>query len=208
MLKVKVCGLTDPVNAEEIVRTRPDLVGFIFYYGSKRYVGNNPKGALFNNIPSGILKTGVFVNENLSVVEDTVNKYRLEVVQLHGNELPEYCNCLKNKGLIIIKVFEISNNFNFTSLDKYIDVCNYFLFDSKSGSRGASGFKFNWTKIEEYHFNKPFFIGGGIGPKDVSIIKKLNHKSMYGVDINSCFEISPGVKDSKRVKDFIDEIKA
>jgi phosphoribosylanthranilate isomerase len=207
MLKVKVCGMTDPVNTEEIVRTGPDLIGFIFYPGSKRYVGINPKGYLFNNIPTGILKAGVFVSERPSVIRDTVNLYGLDVIQLHGNEPPEYCNYLKNNGFVIIKAFSISKSFDFQVLDKYVDVCDYFLFDSKTRSHGGSGLKFNWAKINEYQTNKPFLLGGGIGPGDASLIKKLNHIYLYGVDINSCFEITPGIKDIKKIKDFIDEIK-
>jgi phosphoribosylanthranilate isomerase len=208
MLKVKVCGMTDPVNTEEIVRTGPDMIGFIFFPGSKRYVGMDLDGSLFNNIPSGILKAGVFVGEQHSVIIDTVNLYGLDMVQLHGNESPDYCDYLKKNGLIIIKAFGISNSFNFMSLEKYINACDYFLFDSKTRSHGGSGHKFNWAKINEYAINKPFLLGGGIGPADVSLIKKLNHYYLYGVDLNSCFEINPGIKDIKKVKDFIDEIRS
>jgi len=207
MLKIKVCGLTDPVNTEEIAETSPDYMGFIFYPGSKRYVGNKPAPSLFSNIPEGIQKTGVFVNEEPSRIIETVNIYRLDLVQLHGDESPEYCNILKESGLIIIKVFEISNNLRFITLDQYMEVCEYFLFDTGTGSQGGSGMKFDWNKINEYEFNKPFFLGGGIGPEDVSVIKKINHKNLFAVDINSRFEIRPGIKDSSKVKEFIDEIK-
>jgi phosphoribosylanthranilate isomerase len=207
MLKIKVCGLTDPVNTEEIAGTSPDYMGFIFYPGSKRYVGNKPDPSLFSNIPEGIQKTGVFVSEEPSRIIETVNIYRLDLVQLHGDESPEYCNILKESGLIIIKAFGISNDFRFITLDQYMDVCEYFLFDAKSGSQGGSGMKFDWNKINEYEFNKPFFLGGGIGPEDASVIKKINHKNLFAVDINSRFEIRPGIKESSKVKEFIDEIK-
>lgn len=199
--------MTDPLNTKEIVRTGPDLIGFIYYSGSKRYVGINPEYSLFDSIPSGIRKAGVFVNERLSVILDIVHLYRLDVVQLHGNESPEYCNYLKNKGLMIIKAFGISNSFNFEGLDKYLDVCDYFLFDSKTKDLGGSGLKFNWARINEFQINKPFLLSGGIEPRDASTIKKIDHPCLFGIDINSCFETGPGIKDIKKVKDFIEEIK-
>jgi len=207
MLKIKVCGLTDPVNVEEIARTAPDFMGFIFYPGSKRYVGNRPSNSLFHKIPSGIPKTGVFVNEEPSIIFEAMNLYRLDLLQLHGNESSEYCNSLKYRGLIIIKAFKINSSFSFEALEQYMEVCDYFLFDTKTGSHGGSGLKFDWKKINEYHLSKPFFLGGGIGPEDASLIKQINHKYLFAVDINSRFEIRPGIKDSKKVKEFIDEIK-
>lgn len=207
MLKIKVCGLTDPDNTKEIAGMAPDFMGFIFYPGSKRYVGNKPKDSLFRKIPSRILKTGVFVNEEPSRIIDTMTLYELDLVQLHGNEPVEYCNSLKKEGLIVIKAFEISSSFSFITLEQYMEVCEYFLFDTKTGTQGGSGLKFDWRKIDEYHLNKPFILGGGIGPEDASLIKKINHKYLFAVDINSRFEIRPGIKDSKNVKEFIDEIK-
>lgn len=207
MLKVKVCGMTDPLNTAEMVRAKPDLTGFIFYPGSKRFVGMKPEGSLFDAVPSGILKTGVFVGERLSVIIDTVNRYGLDAVQLHGKEPPGFCAYLKGKGLKIIKAFGISNNYNFKEPEYYSDVCDFFLFDTKTGNHGGSGTKFDWSRINEYHVNKPFFLSGGIEPRDASIIKKINHACLFGVDINSCFETSPGIKDIKKVKEFIEEIK-
>lgn len=199
--------MTDPNNVQEIAKTDPDFMGFIFYPGSSRYVGSNLKDSLFRKIPSGILKTGVFINEESSRIIDTVNLYGLDLVQLHGNESAEYCNSLKKVGLIIIKAFGISNGSGFTTLERYMDVCEYFLFDTKTGSHGGSGLKFNWGKINEYHLDKPFFMGGGIGPEDAPLIKQINHKYLFAVDINSRFELRPGIKDIKKVKDFINELK-
>ncbi len=207
MLKVKVCGLTDPENTIEIANVSPDFLGFIFYPGSKRYVGNKPKESLFCKIPPGILKTGVFVNEQPLKIINTMNLYGLDIVQLHGNESPEYCNTLKKKGLVIIKAFEISNSFSFKVLEQYIKACEYFLFDTKTGSQGGSGLKFDWRKINEYNLNKQFLLSGGIGPEDASQVKEINHKYLFAVDINSRFEISPGIKDYKKIKEFIKKIK-
>jgi phosphoribosylanthranilate isomerase len=207
MLKIKVCGMTDPGNVKEIAGTAPDLMGFIFYSGSKRYVGKHPDDALFLNVPSGILKTGVFVNEEAFRVVEIARLFRLGLVQLHGNETVDYCKYIKDKGLSIIKAFEINQRISFMSLEKYLDVCDYFLFDSKTGSRGGSGLKFDWEKIDEYDLNKPFFLGGGIGPEDICLIKHIKHGSLIGVDINSRFETRPGIKDAMKVQEFINKTK-
>ena len=207
MLKIKVCGLTDPANTKEIAAISPDFIGYIFYPGSKRFVGNKPADSLFRNISADILKTGVFVNEYPSIIIKTMKNYGLHLVQLHGNEPPEHCNSLKEEGLKVIKAFGISNTFNFKTLEQYLEVCDYFLFDAKTEFKGGSGLKFDWNILNDYNLSKPFFLGGGIRPEDSLHIRKLNHEKLFAVDINSCFEISPGIKDLKKVKDFINEIK-
>jgi len=207
MLKIKICGLKDPSNVKEIANTHPDFMGFIFYPESCRFVGYKPDDSLFRKVPSEILKTGVFVNEEPSVIINIINKYGLDTVQLHGNETEDYCNYLKKAGLKIIKAFGVTKGSDFTISERYMDVCDYFLFDTKTASHGGSGRKFDWEIINEYHLNKPFFLGGGIGPEDISLIKKIKHQYLFAVDINSRFELSPGIKDIKKVRDFINAIK-
>jgi len=208
MLKIKVCGLTDPGNVKEIAKTNPDFMGFIFYPGSLRYIGDKPDDSLFRSVPSPILKIGVFVNEDITVIIDTVKLFGLELVQLHGNEPAEYCEFLKNKGLTIIKAFGINKESDFKMPESYMDVCEYFLFDTLTAGYGGSGNKFDWTRINKYLLDKPFFLGGGIGTEDVPFIKQLYHPQLFAVDINSRFETMPGIKEPKKVKDFINEIKA
>jgi phosphoribosylanthranilate isomerase len=207
MIKVKVCGLTDPDNVQEIAGLIPDFMGFIFYPGSKRFVGNIIKDSLFSNIPSGILKTGVFVNEEPSRILNIMNLYGLDLVQLHGDETAEYCSFLKQEGLKVIKAFSIDENVSFETLEQYLNTCEYFLFDTKSDSTGGSGIKFDWRKISEYTLDMPFFLGGGIGPEDAPLVKQLNHKWLIAVDINSRFEKRPGIKDYIKVKKFIYKIR-
>jgi len=207
MLKIKICGMVDKDNTGLIAKTLPDFIGFIFYPGSKRYVGKTPDRSLFNNIPSGILKTGVFVNGEPSLIVETTKSYGLDLVQLHGDESAKYCKSLQKAGITIIKAFGISNSFDFTTLEKYVEVCEYFLFDSKTGNGGGSGSKFDWAKMEEYHLGKSFFLSGGIGPEDAASIRQIKHKSLFAIDINSRFEIRPGLKDKNMIETFINEIK-
>ena len=207
MIKVKVCGLTDPSNVKEIAEAKPDFMGFIFYRGSPRYVGEDPEIRLFDQMPPDIKKTGVFLNEDNQKIVELANRFGLEIVQLHGNESPVTCFRLKSSGLSVIKSFNIDMDFSFDLLDQYAPCCDYFLFDSKSLAAGGSGKKFNWEKLEEYGKGKQFFLSGGIGPEDAELLTSVNNKNLFAVDINSRFETAPGIKDSSRVKKFINAVK-
>jgi len=206
-MKIKVCGLTDAGNAKGIAASSPDFMGFIFYRGSKRYVGECPPGSLFD-IPGQIMKIGVFVNEELSIVIGKMKLWGLDLVQLHGGETPGYCYSLKAAGIRIIKAFGLDDSSDFDKPEKYTDVSDYFLFDTRTRLSGGSGVKFQWKKLEEYRLDKPFFLGGGIGPEDAGAIRKIQHENLFAIDINSRFETRPGIKDVEKVKNFINEIKA
>jgi phosphoribosylanthranilate isomerase len=207
MLKVKVCGMKDPVNTEAVVDAGPDFIGYIFYPPSKRYVGRAPDETLFSKVPPSILKTGVFVDGDITTIAGIVRLYGLNIVQLHGSQTAKDCDSLKKEGLVIIKAFKMSDSFNFCFLNEFMSVCDYFLFDSGTGSQGGSGLKFDWRKLSGYHIDKPFFLSGGIGPEDASVIRNIDNEYLFAVDINSGFEKSPGIKDSEKVKRFIKEIK-
>ena len=207
MKRVKVCGMCDPLNVKEIAEAKPDYIGFIFFRGSPRYVGEKPEMALFNNVSPGIKKTGVFLNEDNYKILDVSMATGLDMVQLHGNESPETCLRLKTSGLLIIKAFNIGMNFGFENLIPYMPVCDYFLFDTKSEKPGGSGRKFNWEKLKEYTLDKPFFLSGGIGPEDAGVINAIENKGFFGVDVNSRFENTPGIKDITLVKTFIKSLK-
>jgi phosphoribosylanthranilate isomerase len=207
MIKVKICGMRDPLNIEAVTDAGPDYLGFIFYPGSARFVGTNPDESLFNKVKAGVKKVGVFVNEKPEKVIEIARHYALEVVQLHGSEPITDCKFIRSAGFKVIKAFGIDDSFNFIKLVPYLSVCEYFLFDKKSDRHGGSGLKFNWDILFKYDFQIPFFLSGGIGPKDIKTIKSLNHSALYAVDINSGFEITAGIKDTEKVKAFIKEIK-
>ena len=207
MIRVKVCGMVNPLNLKEVAAVEPAFIGFIFYHGSSRYVGEEADPGLVKNFPQGIKMVGIFLNENISEIVKISQRAGLHLIQLHGNESPPYCSRLKSSGLSVIKVFNIGNEFNFESLIRYLPVCDYFLFDTKSEKPGGSGRKFNWEKLNEYSLDKPFFLSGGIGPEDTGLIKSIRNHSLYAVDINSRFETVPGIKDAELVRKFIEEIK-
>lgn len=194
-------------NMLEVAAEGVDYLGFIFYRPSKRYVGDTPPMDLFSQVNSRIEKVGVFVDENTDTILDVLHRYNLDVLQLHGSEPPAVCKQLKAKGIKVIKAFGVNASFDFMVMQPYLPFCDYFLFDTRSEQHGGTGIKFNWQKIDEYAFDKPFFLSGGIDAEDVMTILELTHPLLYAVDINSRFETEPGLKDVKKIKEFITAIK-
>jgi phosphoribosylanthranilate isomerase len=207
MSRVKVCGLTDSINARQVAEAGADFAGFIFYPRSKRFVGENPDADLFMNIPAYVKKVGVFVNEKKDRIIEMVRKFNLDLVQLHGDESPGFCNDLKIKGIPVMKAFGIGEDFDFGKPAAYKDTCDYFLFDTQTMLHGGSGIKFRWERLDEYNLSMPFFLGGGIGPLDVQKVRNINHPAFFAADINSRFETAPGMKDIDIVKTFIQHFK-
>ena len=200
-MKLKVCGMKFIENIEQVSGLYPDYMGFIFYQKSKRnFEGVIPK------LPKSIKKTGVFVNEYLEIVISLVEEYQLEAIQLHGDETVTYIKQLKTHlpSIEIIKVFGIKDEFNFDVLTPFLPLVDYFLFDTKGKERGGNGVQFDWSVLEAYPYEKPFFLSGGIGLKDVLAIQKIINSNVpiYALDINSKFEIEPGLKNINEVKTF------
>lgn len=199
--------MRESANIQAVAELKPDLMGFIFYPKSKRYVGDNLNLSFLQKLMPQIETVGVFVNESLEKVVEISQKYCFAFIQLHGNELPEYCNDLKNKGVKIIKAFGIHSGFDWNSLLPYQNVCDYFLFDTNTKDYGGSGRKFEWNILDKYHGAISFYLSGGIGVEDVDNILSLEHPNLAGIDINSRFEIEPGLKDVNLLKDFLNKIK-
>ena len=205
-LKIKICGMKDPENIRQVAELKPDYLGFIFYAGSQRYFSGN-FDPLNDMIPKGIGKVGVFVNEQLYTVLKKIEKYQLDMVQLHGHETPEYCSHLKDQGIQLIKAVRVKTEMDFIDLGKFENICDYFLFDTAGREFGGTGEKFRWELLRQYSGNKPYFLSGGIGPDDAMIIKKLDYNGLFAIDINSRFEISPGIKNVTLIDTFMQLIK-
>lgn len=185
-----------PENILEVSTLLPDYLGFIFWEKSSRYFDLE-----IPEIPESIKKVGVFVNATLEEILLKIKKYNLNLVQLHGNESPEFCKELKKSTIKIIKVFSVNDDFNFSALEPFEAVCDYFLFDTKGKLPGGNGITFNWQILKKYHSRKPFFLSGGIGLDDIKNIKKLN-LPIYAIDVNSKFEIEAGLKNIELLKSF------
>lgn len=200
-IQLKVCGMKYPENIKSVASLQPDYLGFIFYEKSARNFNDE-----IPEISKSIKKVGVFVDAELSFVTEKIKTHDLQAVQLHGHESPEYCKHLNSEDVEIIKVFSIKNRFNFDTLKPYEKVCDYYLFDTKGELPGGNGYAFNWNVLKKYPSTKPYFLSGGIGLDDVDNIKAFIEsdpsKYCYVIDVNSKFEIEPGLKNIEFLKAF------
>lgn len=172
---------------------QPDYIGFICYPGSKRFI--DKLDANWVNELKGVKKTGVFVDAAIHEVKTAIRLYDFQAVQLHGTETPTYCAEIMDYGVETIKVFGIDDRFDWTLLQMYETVADYYLFDTKSTQHGGTGKRFNWKLLEGYTGDKPFFLSGGISAESISDALQLNDTRLYALDLNSRFETAPGVKD-------------
>ncbi|ATP57002.1 N-(5'-phosphoribosyl)anthranilate isomerase [Pedobacter ginsengisoli] len=200
--RLKVCGMKVPSNIEMVADLQPDYIGFIFYKGSKRYVADL-SAQFVKDLPSNIKRTGVFVNEELRTVVERVLEYGLHAVQLHGDEPASYARELKALiDIEVIKAFGIDDQFDFDQLDAYSNSVDYFLFDTKTPDHGGSGRVFNWDLLKKYSLDKPYFLSGGIDLESIDEINRIKDERFYAVDVNSKFELEPGLKDIDKLIDF------
>lgn len=177
-------------------------MGFIFYPPSKRYVNQLP-----GYLPERAKRVGVFVNETIETILSKVALFQLDIVQLHGDESPEFCKQLADKDFKVMKAFGIGDTFPTDKIAKYEDSCHYFLFDTQTSNYGGSGRKFDWDILHNYQGNTPFLLSGGIGAEDVSALQHFSHPMCIGIDINSKFELSPALKDTQSIHKFIKSLK-
>lgn len=203
-LKIKICGLLEPENILAVDQLGPDYLGYIFYPPSPRHMDKNPA-----NLPeTKARKVGVFVDADFDALVKKARYFKLQTVQLHGNETPETCIKLKDLGYEVFKAFAINEASTPNLLAPYKNACDLFLFDAKTEMKGGAGKKFNWDKLNELASVGPFMLSGGIGPNDAQAIKELNYSNLVGVDINSCFEVEPGVKIPALIEKFIKQLSA
>lgn len=206
-MRLKVCGMKYQENMIEVAKLQPDYLGFIFYEKSARFF----KGTI-PNLPKYIKKVGVFVNASIEEICEKVKKYNLDAVQLHGDESPEFCIACHAElvsaslPVEIIKVFSIKDNFDFETIKPFEPFCDFFLFDTKGKLPGGNGYTFNWNVLKQYPSTKPYFLSGGIGLDEtesvLSFLKMEASKYCYAIDVNSKFEIEPGLKHIEKLKTF------
>lgn len=200
--------MKNPDNIEALSKLPIDFMGLIFYPKSPRYMGGL-KPEYLDVLPPSIARVGVFVNEDIDTLIKQVKTYKLNFVQLHGNESVNYCKEVKTRqnDLHIIKAFNVADAADFERTEDYKSVCDYFLFDTKTPQYGGSGQKFDWTILDAYKGETPFFLSGGITVDDVQAIKKIKHPSLYALDLNSKFELEPGIKNIELIQQFIKTLR-
>lgn len=202
--QLKVCGNKHINNLMQLATLHVDYVGYIFYKESPRKVENNLLFSIFPNAN----KVGVFVNDSLSNMVEKVQQYRLDVVQLHGDESLELIAQLREAlpNTEIWKAISVGDATDFEDLEKYQAFIDAFLFDTKSKLYGGSGKKFDWQLLESYSLDTPFFLSGGLHPTDTQKLLEIQHPQLLGFDINSGFESAVGVKDIAAIEAFQQEI--
>ncbi|HMV09347.1 MAG TPA: phosphoribosylanthranilate isomerase [Cyclobacteriaceae bacterium] len=196
-VKLKICGMRDAANITEVAALQPDYLGFIFYDKSPRFVGADFKMPVLGK---HIKKVGVFVNEKTDTVLHFIEKYSLDLVQLHGTETADECRVLHAKGVNVIKAFSVDDDFDFEVTKPFEKAVTYFLFDTKGKYFGGNAKTFDWTLLRKYNQKVPFFLSGGISPENVSAIREIADLNIYSIDVNSGVEDRPAVKNVNKVK--------
>jgi phosphoribosylanthranilate isomerase len=204
---IKICGMKYPENILEVGSLLPDYMGFIFWEKSARYFDG-----IIPELPKSIKKVGVFVDATLEEILEKISTYDLQAVQLHGDESVEFCEILKkniSNVTEVIKVFSILNTFDFAVLKSFENVCDYFLFDTKGKLPGGNGTTFDWKVLEKYSSTKLIFLSGGIGIEELDSINEILKINLpvYAIDVNSKFEIEPGLKNKIDLEIFVNSIR-
>lgn len=197
-----------PENVQAVAALQPDYLGFIFYPKSARYCTDTLNYETIASIQFPVQKVGVFVNETIKEVIRISTSYEMDVIQLHGDETVEYCENLKLLDFRIIKAFGIDERFDFSVLNEYEEVCDYFLFDTKSSTYGGTGQKFNWSLLNQYQLQKPVFLSGGLDIADIpSVYDLIKDIPVHALDFNSKLELEPGRKDVEKCSILIDTLR-
>lgn len=198
--------MRDAANIREVSRCHLDMMGFIFYKTSPRYC-RDVATAISVSLPGGTERVAVTVNMEEDELLRITDDYGFRVVQLHGDEEPEICGMLRDRGLTVIKAKSLKTTEDIDDLKRYSGVIDYFLFDTPTSGYGGSGRKFDWRLLEGYNLEEDFILSGGIGEEDADEILRIEHPCFAGIDLNSRFEISPGLKDAGRIERFIEKIR-
>ena len=197
---VKVCGMRDAQNIRDVEKLGVDWIGMIFWSQSKRFVAEVP-----SYLPKHQKRVGVFVDAPLEDIRQHISDYQLNIIQLHGQESPDYVKALKPHTTI--KAFNIAKADDLVQTEQYEGIADYFLFDTKGLMVGGNGQKFDWSVLTTYHGKTPFLLSGGIGLDDAESIGSFHHPCCIGIDLNSRFEVSPAFKDIDKLKTFLGKIK-
>ena len=203
MVRVKVCGITNLEDASRVLSARCDALGFVFYKKSPRYIRPPAARKIIKALPRRVLKIGVFVNAKEKEIRRIAKLCCLDMLQFHGNESVGFC--FRFTGYKIIKAFRIKEKIDLPKIFKYNTYA--YLFDTFTNDKfGGTGKKFNWGLLKDIKdIKKPVFLSGGLTAVNVRDALKLAHPAW--VDVSSSVEISPGKKDHKKVKEFIQAVK-
>ncbi len=206
--KIKVCGITDLSIANFCTENGADYLGFVSYSDSPRDISFHESKNIIKQLSSPINTVAVTVNANIDNAKE-IEDSGFNFIQCHGSETPDYLSMIKKTtSLKIIKAFGISSQNDLFNIGNYSEFCDFFLMDAKpEGSEmpGGNAKKFNWNLLRDQNINKQFFLSGGLDEDNIEIAIKNNITSLF--DVSSSVESSPGVKDTLKIKQFINRVK-
>lgn len=208
-MMIKVCGMRDAQNIREVDALGVDMIGLIFWPGSKRYVEAKPA-----YLPAPHKRVGVFVNATVEEVVEKVKEYQLYIVQLHGDEDLAYVTRLhKELGAVcekcpyIVRSIQVSSRSQVIKANMWDGFVDGILFETPTNGYGGSGESFDWSLLSSYRGKTPFFLTGGIGPNSLEALREFSHPQWIGVDLNSRFETAPAQKDVELLKTFVNALR-
>lgn len=206
---IKVCGMREAENIRQVEALGIDWMGFIFYPRSPRFVGEMLAGVPIVGVvrEPPVRRVGVFVNASLEEMMEVAQEYKLDYLQLHGDESADDCYALQKRGFALIKAFSIATEEDLEKTADYEGRVDYFLFDTKCSGYGGSGKQFDWSVLAAYQGSTPFLLSGGIRPESLEALRHFHHPLLAGLDLNSGFETEPGLKDVAKLKGFVGEVK-
>lgn len=211
--------MRDADNIREISALGVDMIGLIFYPPSPRYVQQFSSGAgiipdYAPDMGKTPLRVGVFVDDMPQNIVTRVYNYKLDYIQLHGNEPRETLENLRatidpdiKPNIKIIKAISVSSAEDINKYKEYVGAADLFLFDTKCKTVGGSGEQFDWQVLQAYDGDVPFLLSGGIGPDDAERVRNFHHPKCIGIDLNSKFEMEPALKDVEKLKQFLVKVK-
>lgn len=210
-MRIKVCGMTDLQQMHQLGELGVEFAGMIFYHKSPRFILRYLSGEIVKRAKLKVYKVGVFVNASYDEIMNHVENFGLDMVQLHGDESPRFCEQVSSY-IQTIKAFRIAEDDNIQwKIKDYYDSCDMYMFDTMGAGYGGTGKKFDWNMLKDVNISKPFFLSGGIEPTDAAAVKEFAKepvaKDLFALDVNSRFEESQGVKDMKLVKKFLSELR-
>ena len=208
-MELKVCGITQLEQLLALQEIGVDYAGLIFYEGSPRFIGaHNLEASILKQNEITIKRIGVFVNAKEDEILKAVQDWKLEMVQLHGEESPVFCEKISNH-VKTIKAFRVKEEESLAyKVAPYENAVEYYLFDAMGKQYGGTGNKFDWKVIAEANIQKPYFLSGGLGPDDVADIQAFTqtNSNCFAIDVNSRFEVKPGIKNIEIVKTFAESL--
>jgi phosphoribosylanthranilate isomerase len=197
MTRVKFCGLTHEEDIAQAVKLGVDALGFVFYAPSSRSVAPDHAAMLTSSVPAFVTRVGLFVNEQPAVIQNIFERTRLNLIQYHGDETPEFCDAV---GLPFIKAFRVRPGIDIqTEMERYPNASGFLLDAYVKGQPGGTGERFDWGMIPQSH--APIILAGGLSPDNAK--DAIEQVAPWALDVSGGIETKPGRKDPDKMARFM-----